>query len=596
MKNLLHLNKYFFKYRWRLLLGVLFVTLSNVFGVLPPQVIRHAFNLVKENIEYYRLYNGFEIQAAFYSVFSSAVVFFALAVLGLAVMKGIFMFFMRQTMIVMSRLIEYDFRNEIYEHYQKLTTAFYKRHRTGDLMSRITEDVTRVRMYLGPALMYSVNLTVLIFIVVSTMLQVNVELTLYALIPLPILSISIFYVNNIINRRSEEIQRQLSNLTSIAQESYSGIRVLKAYTQEKATDTFFDQESELYKQKSLKLATVQALFFPLMLTLIGASVIITIYVGGQQVINGYLTSGNIAEFVIYINMLTWPVTSIGWVASIIQRAEASQERINEFLQSEPEISSPNDEVFELKGGVKMENVSFTYPDTGIEALKNVSFNLKPGEKMALIGRTGSGKSTIAELLVRKYDVTEGEISMDEANVRELNLSRLRAQIGYVPQDVFLFSDTIRDNIAFGKEDATTEEIKQAVHQAVILKEIEALPEKFSTLVGERGVTLSGGQKQRISLARALIKNPQLLIFDDCLSAVDANTEHIIINNLNKYLADKTAIIITHRIFSLMDFDKIVVLEDGRIVEEGTHNSLMSAKGYYFDLYEKQRLEDKKMAL
>ncbi|MGB1241233.1 MAG: ABC transporter ATP-binding protein [Chitinophagales bacterium] len=596
MKNLLHLNKYFFKYRWRLLLGVLFVTLSNVFGVLPPQVIRHAFNLVKENIEYYRLYDGFEIQAAFYSIFSSAVVFFALAVLALAVMKGIFMFFMRQTMIVMSRLIEYDFRNEIYEHYQKLTTAFYKRHRTGDLMSRITEDVTRVRMYLGPALMYSVNLTVLIVIVVSTMLQVNVELTLYALIPLPILSISIYYVNNIINRRSEEIQRQLSNLTSIAQESYSGIRVLKAYTQEKATDTFFEKESELYKEKSLKLATVQALFFPLMLTLIGASVIITIYVGGQQVINGYLTSGNIAEFVIYINMLTWPVTSIGWVASIIQRAEASQERINEFLQAEPEITSPNDEAFELKGGVKMEDVSFTYPDTGIEALKNVSFNLKPGEKMALIGRTGSGKSTMAELLVRKYDVSEGQISMDEADVRELSLSRLRAQIGYVPQDVFLFSDTIRDNIAFGKKDATTEEIKQAVHQAVILKEIEALPEKFSTLVGERGVTLSGGQKQRISLARALIKNPQLLIFDDCLSAVDANTEHVIINNLNKYLADKTAIIITHRIFSLMDFDKIVVLDDGRIVEEGTHNSLMSARGYYFDLYEKQRLEDKKMAL
>ncbi|MEZ4886211.1 MAG: ABC transporter ATP-binding protein [Chitinophagales bacterium] len=596
MKNLLHLNKYLFKYRWRLLLGILFVALSNVFGVLPPQVIRHAFNLVKENIEYYQLYNGFELQSSFYRVFSSAVIFFALAVLLLAVMKGIFMFFMRQTMIVMSRLIEYDFRNEIYEHYQKLTTAFYKRHRTGDMMSRITEDVNRVRMYLGPALMYSVNLTVLIVIVVGTMLQVNVELTLYALIPLPILSISIYYVNNIINRRSEEIQRQLSNLTSIAQESYSGIRVLKAYTQENVTNAFFDKESEYYKEKSLKLALVQALFFPLMLTLIGVSVIITIYIGGQQVINGYLTSGNIAEFVIYINMLTWPVTSIGWVASIIQRAEASQERINEFLKAEPEITSPNEDALTLKGAVKLDNVSFTYPDTGIKALQNISFQLKPGEKMALIGRTGSGKSTIAEILVRKYDVSEGQVLMDDVDVRALNLSALRAQIGYVPQDVFLFSDTIRDNIAFGKEEASMEEIRQAVERAVILKEIDELPEKFLTLVGERGVTLSGGQKQRISLARALIKDPQLLIFDDCLSAVDANTEHVIISNLNEYLNDKTAIIITHRIFSLMNFDKIVVLEHGRIVEEGTHESLMSAKGYYFDLYEKQRLEDKKMAV
>lgn len=593
MKHLAHLNKYFWKYKWRLFLGTIFVLLSNVFGVLPPQVIRYAFDLVRENIAYYQLYNGFELQSSFYSVFSSALVFFGLAVLILAIIKGIFMFFMRQTIIVMSRLIEYDFRNEVYTHYQKLSTAFYKRHRTGDLMSRITEDVNRVRMYLGPAIMYGINLTGLLVIVVSTMLSVNRELTLYVLLPLPILAISIFYVNTLINRRSEAIQKQLSGLTSIAQEAFSGIRVLKAYVQEQPNVDYFDKECETYKEKSLSLAKVQALFFPLMLLLIGASTIITIYIGGIQVIKGEITSGNIAEFVIYVNMLTWPVTSIGWVASIIQRAAASQKRINEFLQTQPTILSGEAKVTALKGGVAFKNVDFIYPDTGIQALTNVSFELKPGEKMAIVGRTGSGKSTIAELLVRKYDLTNGEIALDSKNIKTLNVHDVRQQIGYVPQDVFLFSDTIQNNIAFGIDHASKEQIVQAAKQAAVWKDIDQLPEKMLTMVGERGVTLSGGQKQRISLARSLVKNPQILIFDDCLSAVDAKTEEVILNHLNNFLTDKTAIIITHRIFSLMAFDKIIVLDEGVIIEAGTHESLLKKKGFYHNLYEKQQLENKK---
>lgn len=592
MKHLFYLNKYFKKYKLRLLLGVFFVAISNYFGVLSPQIIRYSFDLVKENIGFYRLFKGLSIQEEFYSVFGVALMFFGFIVLLLAVLKGVFMFFMRQTIIVMSRLIEYDLKNEIYNHYQVLTTAFYRRNNTGDLMSRISEDVSRVRMYLGPAIMYSINLVVLFVLVISSMIAVNPRLTLYVLIPLPILSISIYYINNLINKRSEAIQQKLSKLTTEAQEVYSGIRVIKSFVQENQILGFFDKESEEYKVKALKLARVEAFFFPMMLMLIGVSTILTIYIGGIQVIQGVITPGNVAEFVIYVNMLTWPVTSIGWVASIIQRAAASQKRINEFLKTEPEITSTEHSAFELDGNIAFNNVSFVYPDTGIKALKNVDFELKPGEKMAVVGKTGSGKSTISELLMRMYDVTEGEILIDGKPIENLNLDSLRSQIAYVPQDVFLFSDTIANNIGFGLEVIDQEKVVEAAKRASIHNEIMELPNAYETYVGERGVTLSGGQKQRISLARAFAKDPQLIILDDCLSAVDANTEKVILKTLTEFLKDKTAIIITHRIFSLLDPDKIIVLQEGAVIETGTHKDLLSQKGKYYQMYLRQQEKEK----
>ncbi len=593
MKHLFYLNKFFLKYKFRFLLGILFVALSNIFGVFPPQVIRYAFDLVKENIAHYKLFDGFELQASYYSVFSSILLFFGVAVLALAIMKGIFLFLMRQTIVVMSRLIEFDLRNEIYDHYQSLSTSFFKRNKTGDLMSRVTEDVNRVRMYLGPAIMYGINLIVLFIMVIGTMLKVNAELTFYVLLPLPILSISIYYVNTLINRRSEAIQRQLSTLTSTAQEAFSGIRVLKAYVQEDNFNNYFSEESESYKEKSLNLVKVNAVFFPLILLLVGISTIITIYVGGIAVMNGKFTAGNIAEFVLYVNMLTWPVTSLGWVASIIQRAAASQERINEFLAVESEIISGDKEVSTFDGALAFKNVSFTYPDTGIKALKNINFSLRPGQSMAIIGKTGSGKTTIADLLLRKYVIDSGVIEIDDQDITEFKLIDLRREIGYVPQDVFLFSDTVEKNIAFGVKDPDREEVIRAAKGAAVYKDINGLSEGMLTMVGERGVTLSGGQKQRISLARALIKKPSIILLDDCLSAVDANTEQIILEYLNSYLSGKTAIIITHRIFSLIDFDHIIVLEDGEIIEQGKHEELLSLNGNYAALYTQQLEEREK---
>jgi len=591
VKQLAVLNKYFFKYRWRFLLGILFVSLSNYFRVLQPQMIREALDLVVENIDFYDLTEGFELQAELFLSLGKILFFFGLLVLALALMMGIFMYFMRQTIIVMSRLVEYDMRKEIFTHYEKLSQAFYKRNNTGDLMARITEDVSKVRMYLGPAVLYGINLVSLFIMVIYSMLSVSAELTLYCLVPLPFLSVSIYYVSNLINKKSEAIQRQLAHLNSVSQEVYSGIRVVKSYVQEKPMVKYFAGQSEAYKVEALGLAQVNATFFPLMMLLIGASTILTVYAGGIQVARGAVTAGNIAEFVIYVNMLTWPVTAIGWIASIVQQAAASQKRINEFLKTEPIITNPVNRPISIQGHITFENVSFTYPDTGLTGLKDVNFELKPGSKMAVIGRTGSGKSTLADLLVRMYDVSEGSIKIDGIDLREHDLDNLRQRIGYVPQDVFLFSDTIADNISFSKEKVIQEDVEKFARYAAVYDDIMGLSEGFQTQVGERGVTLSGGQKQRVSIARALIKKPDIVILDDCLSAVDTNTEKQILSYFTEALADKTALIITHRIYGLLEFDKIIVLEDGKIAEEGTHEELLALKGYYFELHEKQSLEE-----
>ena len=554
-------------------------------------MIREALDLVIENINLYPLTTGFGAREVYLRQIGRILLYFGGLVIVLALLTGLFMYFMRQTIIVMSRLIEYDMRKEIFEHYQRLSLAFYKRQNTGDLMARITEDVSKVRMYAGPAVLYGINLTTLFVLVIFSMIRVSPELTMYSLAPLPILSISIYYVSNIINQRSERIQKHLAGLNSLAQEVYSGIRVVKSYVQESRMGDHFAHESEVYKEKSMALARVDALFYPLMIVLIGTSTVITVYIGGLQVVSGKITTGNIAEFVIYVNMLTWPVTAIGWIASIIQQASASQRRINEFLKTTPEISSPEEGVGgPIKGKVEFKDVTFVYPDTGIRALDSVSFSLEPGQKLAVIGRTGSGKSTLADLLARMYDVTNGSILVDGLDIRHHQLDGLRRQIGYAPQDVFLFSDTVRANVAFGNPDATMEDVETFCRYASVYEDISELPEGFDTLVGERGVTLSGGQKQRISIARALIKRPAIVVLDDSLSAVDTKTEKSILQYLGTTLSGTTAIIITHRIYSLLDFDKIIVLDEGKVVQMGTHEELLKEHGYYAELYEKQQLE------
>ncbi|MCB0516821.1 MAG: ABC transporter ATP-binding protein [Chitinophagales bacterium] len=585
-----NLNRYFFKYRYRFVWGICFVILSNLAGVYPPQVIRYSFDLVKENIVYYDLFKGFFQQELLRDNIGFLLMIFGIVVLLLALLKGLFMFMMRQTLIVMSRLIEYDLRNDMYQHYQQLSATFYKRNKTGDLMSRVSEDVSRVRMYLGPAILYLTNLTFMFLFVIGTMFSINAQLTLWVLLPLPILSFLIYSINKIIDRKSEAIQQQLSQLTSLSQESYSGIRVVKSYVQEQPMLQLFNDESELYKNKSLSLARINAMYFPLILLLVGVSTIITIYMGGIQVMNGTFSSGNIAEFVIYVNMLTWPVSSVGWVASIIQRAAASQRRINEFLHTPADIVS-GDALSDLSGNIVFDQVSFRYPDTGILALDKVSFSIKQGEKIALIGKTGSGKTTVADLLVRMYEPTKGEILLDAMPIEQLDLHQLRQQIAYVPQDVFLFSDTIAGNIAFGAPQADEQVVETAARNAHIYKEIKELPQQFETLVGERGVTLSGGQKQRISLARALAKDAEVFVLDDSLSAVDAQTEQQILQMMRTFLADKTAIIITHRVFSLLTFDKILVLDEGKLVAQGTHENLLKESSIYAQLYELQQTEN-----
>lgn len=596
MKSLLFLNRYFFRYRWRLLLGVLFVTISNVFAIFPAQIIRHAFDVVGEMLVTHQLFNGFEAQNSIAEVLSKTVMLFGMLVLAMALLKGLFMFFMRQTIIVMSRLIEYDLKNDIFCHYQSLSLAFYKRNKTGDLMNRISEDVSRVRMYVGPAIMYSINLIVLFVLVITTMMNVNAKMTLYVLLPLPILSITIYYVSNIINQKSERVQAQLSALSSFAQEAFSGIRVVKAYNRIQVMEDSFLSECNEYKEKSMELAKVNSLFMPFMLLLIGLSTITTVLIGGQLAIAGEVSAGNIAEFIIYVNMLTWPVAALGWVTSLVQRAAASQERINEFLLTVPEVSNETEESHELKGAISFNNVSFTYPDSGIEALKKLSFSINPGKSLAIIGRTGSGKSTIANLICRLYDTTEGSIQIDGRDIRATNLDSLRRQIGYVPQEVFLFSDTIANNIAFGlRQDSIDQSaVEQAARDAAVYANIKEFGEGFETRVGERGITLSGGQKQRISIARAIIRAPKILIFDDCLSAVDTETEEEIISNLQDIMQEKTTIIISHRVSSVKHCDNILVLDEGEVIESGNHEQLLQRQSVYFELFQKQLLEEEKI--
>jgi len=561
-------------------LGILFVACSNFFSVKVPQEIRKALDYIIDKT----ISTDPEVLNQSYS---NDILKFAGIVIGFSILMGFFLYLMRKTIIVMSRLIEYDIRKEIYEHYQKLDLAFYKMNKTGDLMARISEDVSKVRMYLGPAIMYGINVSILFSFVIYSMFRVNTTLALYSLLPLPFLSLSIYYVSSIIHKRSDLIQKQISKLSSISQEVYSGIRVIKSYVKENKFQHYFDDQSEDFKNKSLDLARVNALFYPLMILLVSLSTLLTIYIGGVLAVREEITTGNIAEFVIYINMLTWPITSVGWIASIIQQAEASQKRINEMLQVSPEITNPLNDSIDLKGEIEFRNVSFVYPDTGVRALNNISFRVKRGEKLAILGRTASGKSTIADLLLRFYDVSEGQILVDGKDIREMDIYNLRDKIGYVPQDVFLFSESIRNNIAFGKMDATEAQVQEYAEKAAIKNDIMELPRQFETLVGERGVTLSGGQKQRLSIARALIKNPDIIVLDDCLSALDANTEYKILKYLEESLSDKSSIIITHRISKLIEFDKIIVLEHGELVEEGTHETLQALDGFYKQILKNQ---------
>jgi ATP-binding cassette subfamily B multidrug efflux pump len=592
MKELYSLNKYLYKYRFRMLLGVIFIVLSNWFGVFPAQVIRLAFDLVKEQLSIYQYLNGFNRQELFYKTFINIVFLFGIIVFLVAVIKGIFMFFMRQTIIVVSRLVEYDLKNEIYHKYQTLNLGFYRRNNTGDLMNRVSEDVGRVRMYIGPAIMYTLNLIVLFILVISTMLSVNPKLTLYAVLPMPFLFLSIYYVQNIINQKSEKIQAQLSTLSNTIQESFSGIRVIKAYVRENEMKDKFNAESADYLQKTMGLVNTQAVFFPTVLTLVGISTLLTIYIGGQEVINGTITAGNIAEFIVYVNMLTWPVTSVGWVTSLVQRASASQKRINEFVQLVPEIKvEDNQTIHDINGEIEFKNVSFQYPDTGIKALKNVSFKIFSGQTMAIIGKTGAGKSTMANLLFRMYDVNEGEILVDGLNIKIHQLANLREQMSMVPQEVFLFSDSIKNNIAFGTSNVSTEQIEKAARYAAVYENIIQFDKGFETMVGERGITLSGGQKQRISIARAILKDPKVLVFDDALSAVDTKTEEAILTKLKTIMNQRTSILISHRISTVKDADLILYLDNGEIVEQGTHAELLSLGNAYAELYQKQLLEE-----
>jgi ATP-binding cassette, subfamily B, multidrug efflux pump len=588
LKHLQYLNKFYIKYKWRFLLGIIFVTASNYFGILIPQKIRESLDFVQKEVANVKA-NGGGMNEALTSKLGTTLFYFALTVIFYMVVKGLFMFLMRQTIIVNSRLIEYDMRKELFDHLQSLDTSYYKRMRTGDLMARISEDVNKVRNYLGPAILYGINLVSLFVMTIYAMFAVNPTLAFYTLIPLPFLSLSIYYVSTLINQKSTLIQQQLAKLTSISQEVFSGIRVVKSYGKEAQFQAYFEEESEVFQNQSMDLAKVNAYFFPLMILLINISTLIVLLVGGMYVSKGQVTAGNIAEFIIYVNMLTWPVTSIGWIASIIQEAEASQARINQLLEAKSDLPLGIINVNKIEGNIVYDDVTFVYPDTGVKALNHLSFKIEKGQKIAFVGRTASGKSTIAELLVGMYEVTDGEIRIDGININKLDKQDLRMKIGYVPQDVFLFSDTVSNNIAFGTGSQDQKLIDKYAEFASVKDDILRLPQQYETVVGERGVSLSGGQKQRLTIARAFIKNPDVVILDDSLSAVDTETEQNIMRYLDDVLKDKTAIIITHRVTNLVDFDKIFILENGAIIEEGNHEELMRLCGHYYELYQNSQM-------
>ena len=581
MKALKHLNKYFKKYRYRLIVGIFITIVAKIFALFTPRLIGASINIISDKI------NGKITK----EVFQTELLTNVLYLVGAALIAGIFTFLMRQTIINVSRYIEFDLKNEIYKHYQILSLKFYKSNRTGDLMNRISEDVGKVRMYSGPAIMYTINTITLFAVAVIYMYDRSPELTFYTLVPLPVLSFIIYKLSRLINKRSTIVQESLSTLSAFTQEAFSGISVIKSYSIEPKTNIEFENLSAENRAKQINLTKVQALFFPMMILLIGLSNIIVTYIGGKLYIDGKIEDiGTIAEFLIYINMLTWPVATVGWVTSIVQQAEASQKRINEFLKQEPDIKNTVETETKIDGSISFRNVSFTYPDTNITALKEVSFSVKVGEKLAILGMTGSGKSTILDLIGRLYDIDNGEILIDDTKITDINLYNLRESIGFVPQDAFLFSDTIRNNIKFGKEDATEDEVIEAAKNAKVHKNIIGFKNAYDTILGERGITLSGGQKQRISIARAIIKAPEILLFDDCLSAVDTETEEKILKNLERVSKNKTTLIVSHRISSAKNADKIIVLDEGKIIQTGTHKTLKKIDGYYKDLYVKQRSE------
>jgi ATP-binding cassette subfamily B protein len=588
MKELRYLNKYFIKYKYSFLLGILITIIAQIFFLFTPKLVSESFDIIErflklsESDQKLQIIRSFHKQELLHNVY---------LIIGSAVVGGVLTFLMRQTLIVMSRHIEFDLKNEVFKQYENLSQNFYKQNRTGDLMNRISEDVSKVRMYVGPAVMYTINTFIRFAIVIIYMYNVSPLLTLYTILPLPILSYCIFKLSSEINKRSTTFQQYLSKVSSFSQEIFSGIRVIKAYSLENQHQSNMVALAEESKSKSLSLARVQSLFGPLMIALIGISNLVVIYFGGVMYINGKIPNiGTIAEFILYVNMLTWPVASLGWVSSMVQEAEASQKRLNEFLKIEPEIKNNNNNSSDIQGSISFEDVSFTYQDTNIQALKNVTFTVKKGETLAILGKTGSGKSTILSLISRLYDVTDGRITIDQNEISTLNLNDLRNNIGIVPQDAFLFSDTIKNNIKFGNQNATDEEVIEAAKSAVVHDNIITFNKQYDTILGERGITLSGGQKQRVSIARAIIKQPAILLFDDCLSAVDTETEETILNNLFEICKDKTTIIVSHRVSSAKNADKIIILEDGKIIQQGSHNQLINQEGYYASLYLKQLSE------